>query len=244
MTQYVAPSLLIACFKYDETSVLYSRCKVNCKHMVVTTDILSVTSRCVSRECSKANSSSSFSWELFYRSVNETGLSNWIEVDDLENIAQSNTSSKNFVLKANVLKPEMSYVIRLRYRLFVYEGLTEYSFTTSRPPHGGNCSVGPSEGRAYETMFTFGCSGWKTKHLPLLYEFSYYDPYTQLKPLLFRAEEGQFSVKLAPGEPVDKNFQLTVFFSIIDSLGGRIADQRSIKVKTYYARSICASVSI
>jgi len=212
--------------------------------MVLTTDILSVTSRCVSNECSKTNSTSSFSWELFYRNVNETGLLNWIEVDDLESIALSNTSSKNLVLKANVLKPEMSYVIRLRYRSFPNEGLTEYSFTTSRPPHGGNCSVGPSEGKAYETMFTFGCSGWKSKHLPLLYVFSYYDPYTQLKPLLFRAEEEQFSVKLAPGEPIDKNFELTVFFSIIDSLGERIANQRSIKVKTHYARSIGASVSI
>lgn len=206
---------------------------MNCKHMVVTTDILSVTSRCFSTECLKTNSSSSFSWELFYRNVNETGLLNWIKVDDLENIALSNTSSKNLVLKANVLKPEMSYVIRLRYRSFSYKGLTEYSFTTSRPPHGGNCSVGPSQGNAYETMFTFACSEWKTKHLPLLYVFSYYDPYTQLKPLLFRAEEEKFSVKLAPGEPIDNNFELTVFFSIIDSLGGRIDDQRSIKVKTY-----------
>lgn len=206
---------------------------MNCKHMVVTTDILSVTSRCFSTECLKTNSSSSFSWELFYRSVNETGLLNWIKVDDLENIALSNTSSKNLVLKANVLKPEMSYVIRLRHRSFAYTGLTEYSFTTSRPPYGGNCSVGPSQGKAYETMFTFACSGWKTKHLPLLYVFSYYDPYTQLKPLLFRAEEEKFSVKLAPGEPTDNNFELTVFFSIIDSLGGRIDDQRSIKVKTY-----------
>lgn len=206
---------------------------MNCKHMVVTTDILSVTSRCFSTECFKTNPSSSFSWELFYRSVNETGLLNWIKVDDLENIALSNTSSKNLVLKANVLKPEMSYVIRLRYRSFSHKGLTEYSFTTSRPPHGGNCSVGPSQGKAYETMFTFACSGWKTKHLPLLYVFSYYDPYTQLKPLLFRAEEEKFSVKLAPGEPIDNNFGLTVFFSIIDSLGGRIDDQRSVKVKTY-----------
>jgi len=104
--------------------------------------------------------------------------------------------------------------------------------------------VGPSEGKAYETIFTFGCSGWKTKHLPLLYVFSYYDPFTQLKPLLFRSEEEQFSVKLAPGDQIDNNFQLTVFFSIIDSLGGRIADQRSIKVKTDYARSIGESVSI
>ena len=217
---------------------------MNCKHMVLTTDILSVASRCVSRECSKTNSASSFSWELFYRNVNDTGLFNWTEVDDLESIALSNTSSKNLVLKANVLKPEMSYVIRLRHRSFAYKGLTEYSFTTSRPPHGGNCSVGPSKGKAYQTMFTFGCSGWKTKNLPLLYVFSYYDPYTQLKPLLFRAEEEQFSVRLAPGEPIDKNFQLTVFFSIIDSLGGRIDDQRSIKVKTCYARGIGANVSI
>jgi len=104
--------------------------------------------------------------------------------------------------------------------------------------------VGPSEGKAYETIFKFGCSGWKTKHLPLLYVFSYYDPFTQLKPLLFRSEEEQFSVKLAPGDKIDNNFQLTVFFSIIDSLGGRIADQRSIKVKTHYARSIGESVSI
>ena len=212
--------------------------------MVVTTDILSVTSRCVSNRCSKTNSTSQYSWELFYRSVNKTGLLNWIKVDDLESIALSNTSSKNLVLKANSLKPEMSYVIRLRYRSLAYEGLTEYSFTTSRPPHGGSCSVGPSEGKAYETIFTFGCSGWKTKHLPLLYVFSYYDPYTQLKPLLFRSEEDQFSVKLAPGEPIGNKFQLTVFFSIIDSLGGRIAEQRSIKVKTYHARSIGASVFI
>ena len=219
---------------------MHFRCKVNCKHMALTTDILSVTSRCVSRECSKANfTSSSFSWELFYRKVNETGLLNWTEVDDLESIALSNTSSKNLVLKANVLKPETSYVIRLRHRSFTYEGLTEHSFTTSRPPHGGNCSVGPSEGDAYETIFTFGCSGWKTKHLPLLYVFSYYDPYTQLKPLLFRAEEEQFSVKLAPGDPSGNNFQLTVFFSIIDSLGGRIGDHRSIKVNTLCKKYRC-----
>ena len=209
---------------------------MNCKHMVITTDILSVTSRCVSGECSKANSTQSISWELFYRNVNETGLLNWIKVDDLESIALSNTSSKNLVLKANVLKPETSYVIRLRQRSFVYEGLSEYSFTTSRPPHGGNCSVGPLEGKAFETIFTFGCSGWKTKHFPLLYVFSYYDPYTQLKPLLFTAEEDHFSVKLAPGEPSGNNFQLTVFFSIIDSLGGRIDDQRSIKVRVYYVK--------
>lgn len=234
----LASSSMIPCFKYDETTVLHFRCKVNCKHMVLTTDILSVTSRCASGECSKANSTSSFSWELFYRNVNETELLNWTKLDDLESIALSNTSSKNLVLKADVLKPEMSYVIRLRHRSFAREGLTEYSFTTSRPPHGGNCSVSPSEGKAYETVFTFGCSGWKTKHLPLLYVFSYYDPYTQLKPMLFRAEEEQFSVKLAPGEPSGETFQLMVFFSIIDSLGGRIADQRSIKVKAYCTRSI------
>lgn len=176
------------------------------------------------------NSTSTFSWELFYRKVNDTGVLKWTKVDDLKTIALSNTSSRNLVLKPNVLKPEMSYVMRLWHRSFVHEGLTEYSFTTSHPPHGGNCSISPFEGEAYQTMFTFECSGWQTKHLPLVYEFSYYDPYTQLKPMLFRAEEEQFSVKLAPGEPSDKNFHLTIFFSVVDSLGAKIEELKLIKV--------------
>lgn len=39
------------------------------------------------------------------------GLLNWIKVDDLENIVLLNISLKNFVLKVNVLKLEMFYVI-------------------------------------------------------------------------------------------------------------------------------------
>ena len=177
---------------------------------------------------------SSFSWELFYRKVNDTGLLKWTKVADLEAMTLSNTSSRNIVLKPNVLMPEMSYVMRLWHRSFAHEGLTEYSFTTSRPPHGGNCSVGPLEGRAYQTVFTFECSGWQTKHLPLVYVFSYYDPYTQLKPMLFRAEEERFSVKLAPGDPSDKKFHLKIFFSVVDSLGARVDVERLIKVNASF----------
>ena len=110
-----------------------------------------------------------------------SGELNWTKEDDLEIVALSNTSSSNLVLRANVLRPEMSYVIRMRHESDDYKGLTEYSFTTSTPPQGGNCSVGPSEGIAYETLFTFRCSGWKTNHFPLLYVFAYHDPYTLLK---------------------------------------------------------------
>ncbi|KAJ7360505.1 hypothetical protein OS493_015607 [Desmophyllum pertusum] len=214
----------------EEICNFHIRCKVNCKHLVITTDILSV--RSLSGVCSKANSTSSFSWELFYRKVNETGQMKWTKVNDLENMTLSNTSSNNLVLKPNVLEPEMSYVMRLRHRSFAAgdAGLTEYSFTTSRPPYGGNCSVGPSVGKAYDTEFTFGCSGWQTEHLPLLYLFSYYDPYTELKPTIFRGEEEHFSVKLALGEPKDNDFHLKIFFSVIDSLGGRIDYQKLIKV--------------
>lgn len=161
----------------------------------------------------------------------------WTKVNDLEDMALSNTSSNNLVLKPNVLEPEMSYVMRLRHRSFAAGGggLTEYSFTTSRPPYGGNCSVGPSVGKAYDTEFTFGCSGWQTEHLPLLYLFSYYDPYTQLKPTIFRGEEEHFSVKLALGEPKDNDFHLKIFFSVIDSLGGRIDYQKLIKVSASFS---------
>lgn len=201
---------------------------MNCKQLVITTDILSVSSRCIFGACAKERGGV-FSWELFRGKVNDTGEKKWTKVDNLENMALSNTSTKSFVLKADVLKPDMSYVIRLWYRLFAHESLTEYSFTTSRPPHGGNCSVSPSKGEAYKTMFTFKCSGWQTKNVPLLYVFSYYDPYTQLKPMLFRAEEARFSVKLAPGDPND-NFRLKIFFSVVDSLGARIENQSLIKV--------------
>lgn len=214
--------------------VYFYSCKVNCKHLVITTDILSVSSRCVSGACPKVNSTSSYSWELFYRNVNDTGVLKWAKVEDLETIALSNTSSRNLVLKPNVLMPEMFYVMRLWHRSFAHESLTEYSFTTSRAPHGGNCSVGPFQGRAYETVFTFGCSGWQTKHLPLVYVFSYYDPYTQLKPVLFRSEAERFSVKLAPGDPTDKNFPLKIFFSVVDSLGARIDEQKFIKVNASF----------
>ena len=137
----------------------------------------------------------------------------------------------------------MSYVIRMRHESDDYKGLTEYSFTTSTPPQGGNCSVGPSEGIAYETLFTFRCSGWKTNHFPLLYVFAYHDPYTLLKPTLFRAEEDEFSVKLAPGDSTE-NFLLKVYFSVIDSLGAQIDNHKLIKVFAIFCclTSICPEV--
>ena len=207
---------------------LYFRCKVNCKQLVITTDVLSVSSRCISGVCLNKYFKS-FSWQLFFRKANITGKMNWTKVHDLETMTLSNTSSRNLVLKANVLKPEMTYVLRMRQESDDFKGLTEYRFTTSTPPHGGNCSVFPSEGTAYETIFTFRCSGWKTKHWPILYVFAYHDPYTLLKPTLFRSEEDKFSVKLAPGDSAE-NFYLKIYFSIIDSLGARIDNQEFIKV--------------
>lgn len=210
--------------------------------MVITTDILSVSSHCISGVCLEKHSQT-FSWELFYRKTNVTGELNWIKEDDLEIVALSNTSSSNLVLRANVLRPEMSYVIRMRHESDDYKGLTEYSFTTSTPPQGGNCSVGPLEGIAYETLFTFRCSGWKTNHLPLLYVFAYHDPYTLLKPMLFRAEEDEFSVKLAPGDSTEY-FLLKIYFSVIDSLGAQIDNHKVIKVFAIFCglTSICPEV--
>lgn len=207
---------------------MYSRCKVNCKHLVIITDVLSLSSHCISGVCLRKRSES-FSWELFCRKANMKGVLNWTKVDDLEMMTLSNTSSKNLVLRANVLQPETTYVIRMRQESDDYKGLTEYSFTTSAPPQGGNCSVVPSEGTAYQTMFTFRCSGWKTKHLPLLYVFAYHDSYTLLKPTIFRSEGDTFTVKLAPGDPAE-DFHLKIYFSVIDSLGARIDNQKYIKV--------------
>ena len=207
---------------------MYSRCKVNCKHLVIITDVLSLSSHCISGVCLRKRSES-FSWELFCRKANMKGVLNWTKVDDLEMMTLSNTSSKNLVLRANVLQPETTYVIRMRQESDDYKGLTEYSFTTSTPPQGGNCSVVPSEGTAYQTMFTFRCSGWKTKHLPLLYVFAYHDSYTLLKPTIFRSEGDTFAVKLAPGDPAE-DFHLKIYFSVIDSLGARIDNQKYIKV--------------
>ena len=205
---------------------------MNCKDLVITTDILSVSSRCVFGTCEKGKLGL-YSWDLFYRRVNETDGKKWNRVADLESIALSNTSSKNLALKADVLHPEVSYVVRLWYRWLQHESFSEYSFITGRPPYGGNCSVSPATGKAYQTMFTFKCAGWQTKNMPLLYVFSYYDPYTQLKPVLFRAEEERFLVKLAPGDPND-NFRLKILFSVIDSLGARMDTQKLIKVTSFF----------
>ena len=123
----------------------------------------------------------------------------------------------------------MSYVVRMRQGSDGYKGLTEYSFTTSTPPHGGNCSVMPPKGKAYQTTFTFRCSNWKTTNLPLLYVYAYQDPTTLLRTTLLRAAEDEFSIKLPPGDP-SENFHLTVYFSVIDSLGAEINNQKPITV--------------
>ena len=123
----------------------------------------------------------------------------------------------------------MSYVLRMRQGSDGYKGLTEYMFTTSTPPHGGNCDVMPTEGKAYETTFTFRCSNWKANNLPLLYVFAYQDPYTLLRTTLFRTEEDEFSIKLPPGDPAEK-FLLTVYFSVIDPLGAEIDNHKLITV--------------
>ena len=202
------------------------RCKVNCKHLVITTDILSVSSSCISGVCLNTTSHA-FSWELFYRKANMTG--NWTKVNDLEKMTLSNTRSENLVFKANVLEQAMSYVVRMRQGSDEYKGLTEYSFTTSTPPHGGNCAVMPPEGKAYQTTFTCRCSNWKTTNLPLLYVFAYQDPTTMLRTTLFRGEEDEFSIKLPPGDP-SENFLLTVYLSVIDSLGAEIDNHKLIMV--------------
>lgn len=204
------------------------RCKVNCKHLVITTDILSVSSSCISGVCLNTTSHV-FSWELFRRKANVTGKVAWTKVNDLEKMTLSNTTSKNLVFRANVLEQAMSYVVRMRQGSDGYKGLTEYSFTTSTPPHGGNCSVMPPKGKAYQDTFTFRCSNWKTTNLPLLYVFAYQDPYTLLRTTLFRTEEHEFSIKLPPGDPAE-NFLLTVYFSVIDSLGAEIDNHKLITV--------------
>ena len=93
--------------------------------------------------------------------------------------------------------------------------------------------MSPSVGEAYQTMFTFECAGWQTKNMPLLYVVSYYDPYTQLKPVIYRAEEDRFLVKLALGDSND-NFRLKIFFSVIDSFGARMDTQRLIQVSLFF----------
>lgn len=207
---------------------LYHRCEINCKYLAITTDVLSVSSHCISGPC-KNTTSESYSWQLFYRKANITENLNWNKVGDLEALTLSNKSARSLVVKANALKPEMTYVIQMRHGSDDFEGLSEYSFTTSRPPWGGNCSVLPSEGTAYDNTFTFRCAGWKADHQPLHYVFAYHDPFTLLRPIIFQAEEEEFSVRLAPGEQKE-NFHLQVFFSVIDSLGARTENQTQIKV--------------
>lgn len=209
-------------------SFFFLRCRVNCKHLVITTDVLSVSSHCISGVCLNTPSKS-FSWELFCRKANATEKLNWTKVDDLEKMALSNVTSNNLVLRANVLNPGMSYVIRVKQESDGFKGLTEYSITTSTPPSGGNCFVLPSDGTAYHTIFTFRCSNWKTNNFPLIYVFSYHDPYTLLNPILFRAEKNEFSVKLPPGHPEENHF-LNISFSVIDSLGARIDNHSLVKV--------------
>ena len=113
--------------------------------------------------------------------------------------------------------------------------LQDYQSTALQPVdhHEGNCSVLLSEGTAYDSTFTFRCAGWKADYQPLHYVFAYHDPFTLLRPIIFQAEEEEFSVRLAPGEQKE-NFHLQVFFSVIDSLGARTENQTQVKVFCFY----------
>ena len=216
--------------------------------MVVTTSILSVSGHCIYGVCQKTPSTL-FSWEVFFRSANATETLNWTKatLNDLEKMTSSNISFKNLVFKANFLKPETSYVIRLRQESDNYKGLTEYSFKTSRPPHNGNCSVEPTEGTAFKTIFTFRCLNWKTKHVPLFFIISYFDPYTHLKTTLAQGEENEFTAKLPAGDPT--NNLLEIHFRVTDALGARIYNHTAVKVfsicRNYFLRQkLCDFVSL
>jgi len=191
-------------------SIIFFRCKENCKEKKIVEDVISFTGKCTSN----CPGNIMIKWNLFKQNKN-TGA--WDPVSDLTSKTISNISSYSFVLKKKVLDAGANYVIRMSAwdAEGVARGISELHFITSIPPYGGICRVSPYEGIALETLFTIRCDNWTMETEPATYKFAYSNVYTDLVDILYVTSDHEVKVQLPAGHP-EKNSILQLSVTVTD----------------------------
>lgn len=96
-------------------------------------------------------------------------------------------------------------------------GEAELLFTVNKPPYGGRCRVDPSHGIGDESIFSFSCTNWIDKDVPLTYEYFYRNTFG-MAILIYRGPKQKVKTKLPVGNPTT-NYTLDFAIRIADNQG-------------------------
>ena len=105
-------------------------------------------------------------------------------------------------------------------------GYSEYSLSTSVPPHGGSCKSTPLTGQAVTTNFTIFCEGWKGENGRLSYSVSLVSRAAQKGNLKDNSASFVLSYGTVPHTSIvlpegtqSRNYSQQLMIRIIDSFG-------------------------
>ncbi|XP_041364036.1 uncharacterized protein LOC121379460 [Gigantopelta aegis] len=134
-------------------------CVINCEMKTAVSSDLSVESECLS--CvGQERFQARYSWTLTRKNSKEKQI---IVPHFQQNIINTGDNQSAIVIKKDFLEPGQEYSLNLWMNLpgSKSSGFASLAIVTNIPPRGGNCSVQPTTGYAYQTGFVISCFGWQ-----------------------------------------------------------------------------------
>lgn len=188
--------------------------------MVSASNKFRVTSECPNSACN----GSVYEWRLKKLNI-ETDT--WENIAILPNMTSTGLKSNNMIIAKHSLPSGYKFSLMLVVTsLAGLEGFGLLEFETAGAPHDGSCISSVSEGVALETEFTFECSKWQDKNIPLTYEFR-----AGNDPISYGSSPKSAATVLPAGRK-EEDYQLPINILIKNSIGVSVVKTLFVKVSS------------
>ena len=140
-------------------------------------------------------------------------------------LSDNKVSTVQLYLNTNALSPHHSY------QFTVHCGSLQSMIvvTTNAPPSQGALIVSPRNGTETRTQFLLSASLWTDDHLPLSFEFGFFDPNTGTKLILQGKSAMDFSKSTLPAGLSGLNYLINSTVGVFDSLSASASRSMSVK---------------